>query len=122
MLNGQFSYEPISAVVDEDQSKFLDLVNAVIAILKQAAEYGVTSANVDQKLAEANAENAPAALRQLFEINPAANDSLSSIGLTTQRITDIILSVGNIDQIIQRSIANPDRNILSRASQLQRPL
>jgi len=33
MLNGQLSYEPIAAVVDENQSKFLDLVNAVIAIL-----------------------------------------------------------------------------------------
>jgi general L-amino acid transport system substrate-binding protein len=122
MLNGHYSYEQIAVVVDEDQSKFLDLVNAVIAILKHAAECGVTSANVDQKLAEAKAENAPAALRQLFKINPAANSGLSSIGLTTQRIIDIILSVGNIDQIIQRSIANPDRSILSRTSQLHRPL
>ena len=74
MLNDLLSYEPFAAVVDENQSKFLDLVNAVIAILKQAAELGVTSANVNQKLADAHAANAPAALRQLFQLN--ANSSL----------------------------------------------
>ena len=120
LLNGQLSYEPLAAVVDENQSKFLDLVNAVIAILKQAAELGVTSNNVAQKLEEANAANAPAALRQLFQLN--ANANLSSIGITPQRVTDIILALGNIDEIVQRSIVNPDQNTLARNVQMQRPL
>lgn len=109
---------------DENQSKFLDLVNAVIAILKQAAELDVTSANVEQKLAAANASNAPAALRQLFSLNPNANANanLSSIGITPERITEIILAVGNIDQIVERSIVNPNQNTLTRSAQMQRPL
>ncbi|MEI6111255.1 MAG: transporter substrate-binding domain-containing protein, partial [Cyanobium sp. ELA712] len=120
LLNGQLSYEPLAAAVDENQSKFLDLVNAVIAILKQAAELGVTSANVTQKLQEANAANAPASLRQLFQLN--ANANLSSIGISAQRVTDIILALGNIDEIVQRSIVNPDQNTLARNVQMQRPL
>ena len=120
MLNDLLSYEPFAAVVDENQSKFLDLINAVIAILKQAAELGVTSANVNQKLADAHAANAPAALRQLFQLN--ANATLSSIGITTERFTEIILAVGNIDQIVERSIVNPHQNTLARSAQMQRPL
>ena len=122
LLNGQLSYEPLAAVVDENQSEFLDLVNAVITILKQAAELGVTSANVNQKLAAANAADAPAALRQLFSLNTNPNANLLSIGIATDRITDIILAVGNIDQIVQRSIVNPDQNTLARSVQMQRPL
>jgi hypothetical protein len=122
LLNGQLSYEPIAAVVDENQSNFSDLVNSVITILKQAAELGVTSANVTQKLAAANAVDAPAALRQLFSLNTNPNANLLSIGIRTDRITDIILAVGNIDQIVQRSIVNPDQNILARSAQMQRPL
>jgi hypothetical protein len=122
LLNGQLSYEPLAAVVDENQSEFLDLVNAVITILKQAAELGVTSANVNQKLAAANAADAPAALRQLFSLNTNSNANLLSIGIATDRITDIILAVGNIDQIVQRSIVNPDQNTLARSVQMQRPL
>jgi ABC-type amino acid transport substrate-binding protein len=120
LLNGQLSYEPLAAAVDENQSKFLDLVNGVIAILKQAAELGVTSANVTEKLQEANAANAPASLRQLFQLN--ANANLSSIGISAQRVTDIILALGNIDEIVQRSIVNPDQNTLARNVQMQRPL
>ncbi len=115
-------YEPIAAVVDENQSKFLDLVNAVITILKQAAELGVTSANVNQKLVAANAADAPAALRQLFSLNTNPNANQLSIGIATDRVIDIILSVGNIDQIVGRSIDNPDQNILARSVQIQRPL
>ena len=122
MLNGQLGYEPIAAVVDENQSKFLDLVNAVITILKQAAELGVTSANVNQKLVAANAADAPAALRQLFSLNTNPNANLLSIGITTDRITDIIFAVGNIDQIVGRSIVNRDQNTLAYSAQIQRPL
>ncbi|HBH72679.1 MAG TPA: hypothetical protein DDY43_04395 [Synechococcales bacterium UBA10510] len=85
----------------------------MIAILKQAAELDVTSAN---------ASNAPAALRQLFSLNPNANANLSSIGITPERITEIILAVGNIDQIVERSIVNPNQNTLTRSVQMQRPL
>ena len=122
LLNDQLSYEPLAAVVDENQSAFLDLVNAVIAILKRSAELGVTSANVNMKLSDAKAADAPADLRQLFQLNPAANASLSSIGITPDRVTDILLAVGNIDEIIQRSIGNPAQYTLSRRVQMQRPL
>ncbi len=120
MLNDLLSYEPFAAVVHENQSTFLDLVNGVIAILKQAAELGVTSANINHKLADAHAANAPAALRQLFQLN--ANATLSSIGITTERFSEIILAVGNIDQIVERSIVNPHQNTLARSAQMQRPL
>jgi len=71
-------------------------------------------------LEDAKAANAPAALRQLFQLT--ANAPLQSIGITTERITDILLAVGNIDQIVQRSIVNPDQNTLARSVQMQRPL
>jgi ABC-type amino acid transport substrate-binding protein len=120
MLQGQFSYEPIAAVVDEHQSTFLDLVNSVITILKQAAQLGVTMENVLQKWEEARAANAPAALHQLFQLN--VTDNLTSIGITPDRVTDILLTVGNMDQIVQRSIVNADQNTMARSSQVQRSI
>jgi hypothetical protein len=98
----------------------LDLVNGVIAILKQAAALGVTSDNVNQKQLDANADNAPAALRQLFQLN--STTALSSIGITSDRVTAILKAVGNIDQIVSRSIVNPEQNVLARDKQMQRPL
>jgi general L-amino acid transport system substrate-binding protein len=120
LLNGQLSYEPIAAVVDENQSKLLDMVNAVIAILKQAAALGVTSDNVNEKLIEANDPAAPAALKHLFQLN--SSTALTGIGITSQRVTDLIAAAGNMDQIVARWIVNPDQNVLARDKQLQRPL
>jgi general L-amino acid transport system substrate-binding protein len=120
MLNGQLSYEPLAAIVDENQSNFLDLVNSVIAILKQAAELGVTSGNVNQKLIEANDPAAPAALKNLFQLNSAT--ALTGTGITSERVTAILAAVGNIDQIVERSIVNPEQNVLARDKQMQRPL
>jgi general L-amino acid transport system substrate-binding protein len=120
LLNGQLSYEPIAAVVDENQSKLLDMVNSVIAILNQAAALGVTADNVNQKLTEANDPAAPAALKQLFQLN--SSTALTSIGITSQRVTNLIAAVGNMDQIVARSILNPDQNVLARDKQMQRPL
>jgi hypothetical protein len=120
LVNGQLSYEPLAAVVDENQSGFLDVVNSVIAILKQAASLGVTSDNVNQKLIDANDPTAPAALKQLFQLN--SSTALSSIGITTTRVTDLLAAVGNIDQIVERSIVNPNQNVLARDKQMQRPL
>ena len=120
LVNGQLSYEPLAAVVDENQSKFMDLVNGVIAILKQAAALDVTAANVNQKLTEAKADTAPAALKQLFQLN--STTALASIGLTAERVTALIAEVGNMDQIVERSIVNADQNVLARDEQMQRPL
>jgi general L-amino acid transport system substrate-binding protein len=120
LLNGQLSYEPIAAVVDENQSKLLDMVNSVIAILNQAAALGVTADNVNQKLIEANDPAAPAALKQLFQLN--SSTALTSIGITSQRVTNLIAAVGNMDQIVARSIINPEQNVLASDKQMQRPL
>ena len=121
MLAGQFSYEPIAAVVDENQSNFLDLVNAVIAVLKQAAVLGVTSVNVIDKYAEANTLNGSPALRKLFQLD---NDVVlpDGIGLNGDRIRSILASVGNLDQIVDRSIFDHAQNTVPVSRQLQRPL
>lgn len=121
MLAGQLSYEPIAAVVDENQSKFLDLVNAVIAILKEAASLGVTSANASDKYAEATAINGSAELRKLFQLDPDAALP-DGIGLNGDRIKSILVSVGNLDQIVHRSIFNYAQNTVPVSHQLQRPL
>ena len=85
MLNGQLSYEPIAAVVDENQSKLLDMVNSVIGILRQAGALGVTSDNVNQKLIKANVDTAPSALREFFQLN--SSTALTGVGITAQRVT-----------------------------------
>jgi hypothetical protein len=96
------------------------MVNSVIAILKQAAALGVTADNVNQKLIEANDPDAPSALKQLFQLNTTT--ALTSIGITSQRVTNLIAAVGNMDQIVARSIVNPEQNVLARDKQMQRPL
>jgi general L-amino acid transport system substrate-binding protein len=120
LLDGQLNYDPIAAVVDENQSKFLDLVNAVIAVLKQAAELGVTSTNANERWTEAIDANGPAPLRQLFQLNSDA--ALASIGITPDRIRTILLTFGNIDEILERSIANSDQNTLPTKQQIHRSL
>jgi len=42
--------------------------------------------------------------------------------LTPGSVTDIILAVGNMDQIVARSIVNPEQNVIARDKQMQRSL
>jgi general L-amino acid transport system substrate-binding protein len=120
MLAGRNSYDPIAAVVDENQSKLLDLVNGVIAILKHAALLGVTSANVSRTFEKVLAADARDPLRKLFQLDPSA--ALPKTGLTSDRIKTILATTGNLDEIIQRSIADPSANCVPIEKQLSRPL
>jgi len=123
LLSGQFSDEPLAAVVDENQSRFLDLVNAVIAILKQAAALGVTAATVDARYEQAVAAGDTgdaAPLRNLFQLD--SNAALPALGLTPERIRSMLATTGNMEEIVQRSIANADQNALPLSEQLLRPL
>jgi hypothetical protein len=114
------SYEPLVAVIDENQSHLLDLVNATIGILKTAAELGVTSQNADAQLNLAYSGGSTAEVRRLFQLDPFT--SLAKIGLNTERIRLILTSIGNLEEIIQRSIHDPNQNTMPLSGQLSRPI
>jgi general L-amino acid transport system substrate-binding protein len=103
---GQFSDESLAVVVAEDQSDLLDFIDAVIQILRSAAELGVTQANVAAMARLADADDASLALRWLFATEAAS--TLPEVGLDSGRIAEIIATTGNLREIIERHISDPD--------------
>lgn len=121
LLSSTLSYEPLAVAVDENQSRLLDIINAVIAILQKAAELDVSSDNVEERFSLATANQDQAELRSLFQLDTAAVLP-TAVGLTPDRIKAIIAYSGNIDQITRRSIFAADQNTVPLAQSLTRPL
>ena len=120
ILDAQISYEPLSAVVDEHQSPLKDLVNTVIAILKQAAINNVTAANVQEQLTIAKSEQSGSALRLLFQLDKQITNTVKP--LNTEIITAIIQTVGNIDEIRNKSFKQANDYVARLKDTMSRPL
>ena len=120
ILDAQISYEPLSAVVDEHQSPLKDLVNTVIAILKQAAINNVTAANVQEQLTIAKSEQSGSALRLLFQLDKQITNTVKP--LNTEIITAIIQTVGNIDEIRNKSFKQANDYVAKLRNTMSRPL
>jgi general L-amino acid transport system substrate-binding protein len=121
LLSSTLSYEPLTAVVDENQSHFLDLINALIAILQKAAELDVNSDNVNERFTLALANEGQTELRSLFQLDPGAVLP-TSLGLTPERIKAILAYGGNIDEITSRSVFAFEQNTVPLAQRLIRPI
>ena len=120
VINSELSNEPISVVLDEDQSALKDLVNAVIAILKQAALIGVTKANIQDKLLIAQNEQPGSSLRLFFQLDAPSNGP-DPTPLNTETITRIIESTGNINEIISESLTQTNTYVRELSDTLTRP-
>ncbi len=109
LLDDVISKEPLSMLVDENQSEWADIVNWVMTALVQAEEDGITSENIDQVLAE-NAENngTKTKLRQFLGLEGNIGESL---GLSNDFVVNVIKAVGNYGEIYNRHF---DTDVLRR--------
>jgi len=96
ILDDVLSSEPISFVVDENQSDWLDLINLVIDTLTKAEELGITSENVDELSRGKNP-----LIRGFLGTNGKLGEKF---GLAANFSKNVIKSVGNYGEIFQRNL------------------
>jgi VCBS repeat-containing protein len=99
-LPESLSDEPIAVVLAENQSDLRVRVNAVIQILRTAAQLEVTAANAAQRAEQARNPEADLALRELFGTAPGSG--LATIGLDVDRVRAVIETRGNLAEILAR--------------------
>lgn len=126
VLDEVLSKEPLGIIVDENQSRWMEVVSAVYTALVQAEEYGITKENVDQKIEEINNEDqiSTFALNYFLGIDKTNADGLqSTYGLNAEFAVNAIKAVGNYGEIYNRhfndDILRRDANALSSEYGLQ---
>ena len=119
-INAPLSNEPLSVVIDENQSQLKDLVNSVITILEQAALNGVTRDNVLQKYALAQTEQQGSPLRLFFQIE--SRIAAFNAALNSDIIVKIIQAVGNRDEIVNNALSQDNNYVRELSETINRPL
>jgi general L-amino acid transport system substrate-binding protein len=94
--------EPVAAAVRQDDKKFRDVVNWVIAAMLRAEEVGITSANVDQIRAQASAN--PAGNPAVAKLLGVQKGIGAGLGLSDTWAFDVIKKVGNYGQVYDREL------------------
>ena len=112
LLEGGISKEPLALVIDENQSEWADIVRWVTHTLVQAEEFGITSENIDELIAnntDENSENdSKSDIRAFLGIEGNIGEDL---GLSKDFAVNIIKAVGNYKEVYER---NFDSEILPR--------
>ncbi len=94
------SKEPLAVIVDENQSEWKDIVTWTVYATIQAAEFGITSENVNDFL---NSDDP--AIRRFLGVTGDLGFRLS---LRDDFVVDAISSVGNWQEIYDRNFPFPD--------------
>jgi|GEM_PF-474661 Ca2+-binding RTX toxin-like protein len=103
LLDDVLSKEPLALITDENQSEWADIVRWVTHTLVQAEEYGITSENIDEFIAN-NIDDNPdnndnSAIRQFLGLEGNIGGSL---GLPNDFAVNIVKAVGNYGEIYDR--------------------
>ncbi len=104
ILPETISEEPLTPVVPHGDTQWFDLVKTIMAGLIYAEAYDITSDNIDQVLAGANAK----AQRLLGA--PDTSFGQESLGLSQTVMQDVLRAVGNYGEIYDRNLG-PDTPI-----------
>ncbi len=99
ILEDKLSAEPISAAMRQGDDEWVDIVNWMLAALLKAEEEGVTSANVDEMVA--NPPNPTVA--RLLGVNPGMGERL---GLRETWAREMISEMGNFAEIYDRNLGD----------------
>ncbi|WP_413168053.1 transporter substrate-binding domain-containing protein [Capilliphycus salinus ALCB114379] len=124
ILDDVLSKEPLALITDENQSEWADVVRWVTYALVQAEEYGITSENIDELIAENTDDNpdndSSSAIRQFLGLEGNLG---ASLGLPDDFAVNIIKAVGNYGEIYNRhfntDILRRDSNALAAEFGLQ---
>jgi len=114
ILDDVLSKEPLALITDENQSEWSDVVRWITYALVQSEEYGITSANIDELIAnntDSNLDNdSNTAIRQFLGLEGNLGESL---GLPNNFAVNVIKAVGNYGEIYDRHFSS---NVLRRGS------
>lgn len=112
LLNEVISKEALGLVIDENQSEWADIVKWVTHTLVQAEEFGITSENIDELIANNTDENpendSKSDIRSFLGIEGSIGEAL---GLSKDFAVNVIKAVGNYGEMYER---NFDTGILPR--------
>ncbi|MDY7004439.1 MAG: DUF4347 domain-containing protein [Cyanobacteriota bacterium] len=112
ILNDLLSKEPLGLIVDENQSEWSDVVRWVTNALVQAEEYGISSENIDDLIAQNIDDNrdndSDSDIREFLGIEGNIGKVL---GLPNDFVVNTIKAVGNYGEIYER---NFDSDVLRR--------
>ncbi|MBY5283043.1 transporter substrate-binding domain-containing protein, partial [Aphanizomenon flos-aquae CCAP 1446/1C] len=132
VLDEVLSKEPLAMVIDENQSRWMDVVSAVYTALVQAEEYDINKDNIDQKISQIiinnndddDTNNSTFALDYFLGLDTTiANKLKSEYALPLDFAVNAIKAVGNYGEIYNRHFNNDilrrDANALSSEYGLQ---
>ncbi|MCX5981256.1 MAG: transporter substrate-binding domain-containing protein [Nostocales cyanobacterium LacPavin_0920_SED1_MAG_38_18] len=112
ILDVEFSQEPISLVLPENESEWADVVRWVTYATIQAEEFGITSENIDQIIAENTdtdtKNDASPAIRRFLGLQDELGKAL---GIRNDFVVQIIKQVGNYGEIYDRHFSNLERDL-----------
>jgi general L-amino acid transport system substrate-binding protein len=96
LLDDVLSKEPLGPVTINNDSRFYDVVRWTVYGLFQAEEFGITQANVQQKLKEANPD--------VQNFLGTQGDLGKQLGLSNDYMVKVIEAVGNYGEIYERNV------------------
>ncbi|MGL4608542.1 MAG: amino acid ABC transporter substrate-binding protein [Trueperaceae bacterium] len=97
ILEATISKEPLGPAVRHGDDQWFDIVKWVVYTTFLAEEYGITSANVDQELAESEDAN----VQRLLGATP---EQVVEFGLEGSAFYNVIKQVGNYAEIYERNL------------------
>jgi len=107
LLNDIISKEPLALVIDENQSEWADLVRWVTYSLVQAEEFGISSENIEQLIANNNDNNfdndSSKEIRTFLGIEGNIGTGL---GVSNDFVVNVIKAVGNYGEIYKRNFGS----------------
>nr|WP_083782576.1 amino acid ABC transporter substrate-binding protein [Cyanobium sp. PCC 7001] len=111
LLPDVLSKEPLSPATTNADPAWADALRWIVFSLMQAEEWGITQANLDSKLAEAQANTNLADLRRFFGVE---GDFGRQLGLPADFTVRAIRAVGNYGEIFERNVGTTSRLKLER--------
>ncbi len=96
-----FSKEPLGPVTRDGDSTWFDIVNWVVIGMITADEKGITSANIDQFVADPGEAETARLLGVSFEGGEVFDPEL---GIPTDFMQEVLRQVGNYDEVYTRNI------------------
>jgi general L-amino acid transport system substrate-binding protein len=107
ILEATISKEPLGPAVRHGDDQWFDIVSWVVYATFLAEEYGITSATVDQELAE----NEDANVQRLLGVTP---EQVVEFGLEGNAFYNVIKQVGNYAEIYERNLGEATPTFIPR--------
>jgi ABC-type amino acid transport substrate-binding protein/Ca2+-binding RTX toxin-like protein len=103
ILDEEISQEPIAMVLPENESEWADVVRWITYAPMQAEEYGISSSNIDQFIANSTDPS----IRRFLGLEGTNGEAL---GISNDFVVNTIKAVGNYGEIYEENFSGLPRN------------